>query len=159
MRRVPGLLKEEKGFTLIELMVVVVIIGVLAAIAFPTINNQIDKAKGKRALAELKTMKTALDVYKAENGAYPTTGQIGEAFNDFGLDFGAINDPWNNAYVYSINSDTTPTAYKIVSSGPDGSLAAGDDDIMATNNQNPAENVSASAAVSLEQPVESGQSP
>ncbi|OPX87092.1 MAG: Type II secretion system protein G precursor [Pelotomaculum sp. PtaB.Bin013] len=125
-------------------MVVIVIIGVLASIAVPTMSKQVDKAKVKRAMVEMKTMKTAIDVYKAEKGSYPATAQINDVLKDYGINFGATSckDPWEKPYVYSTDVNTAPSAYKIVSYGPDGGFTTENDNIMATGSTNPAESTS-----------------
>ena len=65
-------LKKNHGFTLVELMIVIVIIGVLAAIAVPIYTSNVQKAKMSEADAALGTIRTQLRIYKAENGDYPT---------------------------------------------------------------------------------------
>ncbi len=65
-------LKNEKGFTLVELMVVVVIIGVLAAIAVPVYNNVTESAERSAVEANLRILDGSIMVYYAEKGAYPT---------------------------------------------------------------------------------------
>ncbi|WP_227765939.1 type II secretion system protein GspG [Zhaonella formicivorans] len=106
------LLKDEKGFTLIELMVVVVIIGILAAIAVPAFSNSSDKAKVSKAKADLRTLESALAVYYAENNFYPNS------LNDLvtGKYIKRLpKDPWDNDYVYSISSGS----YNLYSKGSD----------------------------------------
>jgi len=66
------LLKTELGFTMIELMIVVVIIGVLAAIAVPVYAEAVQKSKISRAQADLRVLESALAIYYAENNSYPT---------------------------------------------------------------------------------------
>jgi len=150
------LAKNENGFTLVELMVVIVIIGVLAAIAIPAMSKQTDKAKVKRAMAELKTMKTAIDAYKAEKGLYPTTSQINSVLMENGLNFGSASfkDPWANPYVYS-TTNAAPTAYKLVSYGPDGGLSSGNDNIMTTGATNPVENTTDTDAAPMSDKINS----
>jgi len=142
--------RNERGFTLIELMVVVIIIGILAAIAIPPINKQTDKAKIKRAVSELIKMKTVIDIYYAEHGTVPkavtaTTdnANIGYVLQQAGIQFtgtaGGLMDPWNHAYVYSVDSDTSLTAYKVICKGPDGTINNGADDIYIDKDHNPTE--------------------
>ena len=66
---------EEDGFTLVELMVVIVIIGLLATIVAINVLPSGDKARVTRAKADIATIEGALDMYKLQNGAYPTTAQ------------------------------------------------------------------------------------
>ena len=66
---------EEEGFTLVELMVVIVIIGLLATIVAINVLPSGDKARVTRAKADISTIEGALDMYKLQNGAYPTTAQ------------------------------------------------------------------------------------
>jgi len=152
-------LRNESGFTLMELMVVIVIIGVLAAIAVPSMVKQVDKAKVKRAMVELKAMKTAIDVYRAEKGVYPTTSQINDVLEDYGINFGSASckDPWEKPYVYSTDNND-PSVYKLVSYGPDGGVSSGGDNIMAAGDANPAENTSDAEAALLDDSINSGGS-
>lgn len=64
--------KNEKGFTLIELMIVIAILGILAAVAIPNFLNARGKAQDASALSSLEAVKTALEMYAADNGVYPT---------------------------------------------------------------------------------------
>jgi len=64
--------KNQKGFTLVELMIVIVIVGILAAVAVPIYTGNVKKAKQSECDAALGTIRTALRVYYAEHGAYPT---------------------------------------------------------------------------------------
>jgi len=68
-------MKNEKGFTLIEVMVVVVIMGILAAIVVPKIMSRPDQAKIVKAKQDILSIQSALDLYKLDNGIYPTTDQ------------------------------------------------------------------------------------
>ncbi|MDI6895181.1 MAG: prepilin-type N-terminal cleavage/methylation domain-containing protein [Bacillota bacterium] len=67
-----GLRRDRRGFTLIELVVVITILGVLAAVAIPSVGGYVDNAKKKAAKADAKNIQTALLMYRSENNAYPS---------------------------------------------------------------------------------------
>jgi len=122
----------EKGFTLIELMVVIVILGILAAIIAPRIVGRTDDAKVTEAKVQIKNFETALKLYKIDNGFYPETGQGLEAliakpeagrvpqnWREGGyLEKKKIPaDPWGSQYVYA--SPGQNGDYDILSYGAD----------------------------------------
>lgn len=104
--------RVETGFTLLEIMIVVVIIGLLAAIVAPSLLGNIDKAAINRAKEDIRSIETALDLYRLDNFKYPTTDQglealvrnPGEAVAPNWKTGGYLKrvpmDPWNKPYHY-----------------------------------------------------------
>lgn len=70
--------RDQRGFTLIELVVVLTIIGVLAVLIVPSVAGYADSAKKKSTLADAKNLQTALVLYYSDHGRYPTAGARGE---------------------------------------------------------------------------------
>ncbi|MGI9278880.1 MAG: type II secretion system major pseudopilin GspG [Endozoicomonas sp.] len=104
---------RQKGFTLIEIMVVVVILGVLAAMVAPKILSRPDQAKVTVASSDIETIAQALELFRLDNGFYPTTDQGLEAlssrpsltpeaknWNQEGYLKKTPQDPWGNDYIY-----------------------------------------------------------
>lgn len=79
MKRAGKALKKRKGFTLIEIMVVVVIIGLLSALVGPKLMGQSDEAKRKTTQTQISQLEQVLGLYYLDNGIYPTTSQGLEA--------------------------------------------------------------------------------
>jgi len=114
----------EAGFTLIELMVVILIIGLLVALVGPRMMGAADDARVVAAKAQIANFKQALQMYKLKFGKYPTTSEGLEALitnskKNFLEQDTIPKDPWENPYVY-----TCPGAqgheYEIVCYGADG---------------------------------------
>lgn len=106
---------KQAGFTLIELMVVIFILGLLAAVAIPRFMGESDKAKVGTAKTQIVMLETALKMYKLDNGSYPTTeqglnalveaptvGNIPKSWRQGGyLEKAKVpKDPWKNEFVY-----------------------------------------------------------
>ncbi|MCF7826834.1 MAG: prepilin-type N-terminal cleavage/methylation domain-containing protein [Candidatus Marinimicrobia bacterium] len=97
-------MNKNSGFSLVELMIVIVIIGVLAAVAVPIYNNNVMKAKMSEADAALGSIRTQLRVYYGENGTYPTEASavavVGQDWND--INIGELNGKYfgDSSYTY-----------------------------------------------------------
>ncbi len=85
---------KNKAFTLIELLVVIAIIGLLANLAIVALNNARKKARDAKRIADLKQIRTALELYYDQYNTYPTTGSYGENSNSSGC-----NGGWDCSYV------------------------------------------------------------
>jgi general secretion pathway protein G len=124
---------NKKGFTLIEIMVVIVILAMLAAIVGPKLMGRTDDAKVTDAKVQIKNIETALKLYKLDNGTYPTTeqglgalvakptvGVIPKNYRDGGYleSKKAPQDPWGNDYIYV--SPGEHGDYDLLSYGADG---------------------------------------
>jgi len=118
----------QEGFTLIELMVVILIIGLLATIVVQNLRSATDKAKRVKAQADISQLKSALDRYYLDAGSYPTTDQglnalmtapsNGNIPHDWSGPYieRIPPDPWGNQYFYQSDGDT----YVLKSFGADG---------------------------------------
>ncbi len=124
---------DRRGFTLIEIMVVMVILGILAGLIIPRIMGRPEEARRTKARIQIESIETALKLYKLDNGSYPTTeqglqalveppsvGELASAWREGGyLEKGRVpKDPWDSEYVYlcpGIHGD-----FDLVSYGADG---------------------------------------
>ncbi|HEX2276968.1 MAG TPA: type II secretion system major pseudopilin GspG [Candidatus Tectomicrobia bacterium] len=137
------LLVQRAGFTLIEIMVVIIILGLLATLVIPNITGYTEKAKREKARADIASLEGALELFKADNGFYPTTeqgldaliikpstGRIPAKWMEGGyFKKGVPLDPWGNRYVY-FAPGRRGEGYEIVSLGTDGQES--DDDVSSS---------------------------
>jgi general secretion pathway protein G len=105
-------LSRQRGFTLIEIMVVVIIIGLMAAVITTTVMGRVDDARISKVKQDLHALEAALDLYKLDNITYPTTEQGLKALVTKPADANLTNwkadgyvkrlsnDPWGEAYHY-----------------------------------------------------------
>jgi len=119
---------RQTGFTLIEIMVVVVIIGLLATLILPNVLGRQDQAFQTKANADIKAIGGQLALYKLDNFSYPTTSEGLQALvsNPGGKQGwrGYLNklpkDPWNNPYQYLSPGQKNPGSFDLWSYGADG---------------------------------------
>ncbi|NVK44513.1 MAG: type II secretion system major pseudopilin GspG [Oceanospirillaceae bacterium] len=124
---------RQQGFTLLEIMVVIVILGMLVALVAPNVLQNQDKAMVEKARADIALLEQALDMYKLDNYRYPSTDQglealvkrpeiapLPERYNSNGYIKRLPADPWGNAYQYLQPGQTG--AFDIYSLGADGTL-------------------------------------
>ncbi|KPK96492.1 MAG: hypothetical protein AMJ95_13990 [Omnitrophica WOR_2 bacterium SM23_72] len=121
---------KRKGFTLIELMLVVIIIGALVAMVMPRLTGRSEQARASAATADVRAnMATALKLYELDNGNFPTTEEGLDAlvnkpgsakkWNGPYLERKPI-DPWGREYKYKCPGDHRPWDYDLYSLGKDG---------------------------------------
>jgi general secretion pathway protein G len=123
--------KREGGFSLIEIMVVIVIMGLLLSVVGPAVFQNISQAKTQTAKAHMASMKTALQSYRLDNYTYPTTEQglqalvtkpdsepVPRKWRSEGYMEKLPKDPWERDYIYTSPADGHP--FDIVTLGADG---------------------------------------
>lgn len=121
--------RRRAGFTLVEIMLVVVIIGVIAALFVPNLIGRSDQARRTAAMTDLRSVGATLDMYRLDNAHYPSTDQGLEAlvnkpsglpepmnYTPGGYARKVPTDPWQNPYVYINAGD----AFELYSLGADG---------------------------------------
>ncbi len=119
----------EEGFTLVEMLVVITIIGLIMGLIGPRVLNYLSESKVKAAKIQLQSFAGALDLFYLDAGRYPSTSEGLDAlvhraagtaaWNGPYLKGGSVpNDPWNNPYIYHAPGEHGP--YDIMSHGSDG---------------------------------------
>lgn len=120
------------GFTLIEILVVIVVIAILASMVAPNVFRHVGSAKDAAARSQVEMFGAALDAYRLDGGRYPSTEQGLAALAN--IPTGATNstwhgpylrksvplDPWNRPYVYKSPGEANPSGYDLLSLGADG---------------------------------------
>ncbi len=153
-----GEVKMKRGFTLIELMIVISVMAILIGISLPYFKGMQDEGNSAKAAGELRTLATAIESFYIHNGEYPVESEAVNITYDWQTDtdsltdatptivLTALNDPFDSAQEYSyLTSEASGSKYYVVFSvGPDGDpniatlttagvIAAPGDDIYITN--------------------------
>lgn len=128
--------RSKAGFTLVELLLVLVILGLLAAIVVPKFAGRTEQAKITAARTQIASFETVLDAFEIDNGYYPEGSdgltdlvhQPDNAPNWNGPYLKEIPlDPWENAYLYTYPGEENENGYDLMSLGPDGRSGNEDD--------------------------------
>jgi general secretion pathway protein G len=128
-------MKNRRGFTLIEMLLVVIILSTLAAMIVPRFAGRSEEAKKSAAEADIQSnLSAALDLYELDNGTYPPTvdalvvdpGTARKWLGPYLKNKKGLKDPWGHPYAYRFPG-THATDYDLYSFGPDGVEGGGDD--------------------------------
>ncbi|MCD1124964.1 type II secretion system major pseudopilin GspG [Jinshanibacter sp. LJY008] len=131
-------MRSQSGFTLMEIMVVIVILGVLASLVIPNLMGNKERADRQKAVSDIVALENTLDMYKLDNGRYPTTEQglkalvtkpelqpIPKNYRADGYIRRLPTDPWNNDYLIVSPGEHGPI--DVFSVGPGGEANTADD--------------------------------
>jgi general secretion pathway protein G len=109
-----------RGMTLIEILVVITILGIIAAAVAVNVVGQLDEAKVKQARTDLHTLENCLDLYKIDKGRYPSTEEGLQAVVTAGKCKNQLKDPWGHPYVSLFPGQAHPDSFDLKSYGADG---------------------------------------
>jgi general secretion pathway protein G len=123
------LLNKNKGFSLVEILVVILVLAVITGIAIPTYMLVTDRAKESAAESEMMNIAKALELHITDNQTYPASGDYPEILEEGNyMKPVPVNDPWENEYIYGSDGNI----YTLESHGIDG-VDGGGDDIVVSN--------------------------
>lgn len=133
--------RRRSGFTLLELVVVIIVLGLLAGLVAPQVIGRLSDAKSTTARTQIELLSVALDSYRLDNGRYPTTEQGLSALRERPthapvptnwrgpyLRKDVPLDPWGRAYVYRAPGERSASGFDLESLGRDGKLGGDGED-------------------------------
>jgi general secretion pathway protein G len=132
--------RARRGFTLIEILVVIVVIAILATLVAPNVFQHVGTAKATTAKSQIEMMSSALDAYRLDTGAYPNTAQGLAALQELPTIDPPTNwrgpylrkavplDPWGRAYVFVSPGENNTKGFDLLSYGADGKLGGEGED-------------------------------
>lgn len=113
-------LQNRSGFTIVELLIVIVVIGILAGLVLNTFNGIQARARDTERKTDVNAIHAQVEAYHADNGFYPTTANMADTAwvgsNLSGLDSEALNDPSSGGYAYAANTATCNNTTELCSS-------------------------------------------
>jgi general secretion pathway protein G len=138
--------QDRRGFTLIEILVVIIVLGLLAALVGPRILGRVSEAKTATARTQIELLGLALDNYRLDNGSYPTTEQglnalqekptrdpVPPSWRGPYLRKAIPLDPWGRPYLYGSPGEHNPASYDLSTLGRDGQPGGEDEDADVTS--------------------------
>lgn len=126
-------MNKNKGFTMIELLIVIVILGLLMSLVAPKMFSKVGSTKTKTAMIQMEMLSTSLDTYRLDIGDYPTNLNELRNSNIEGWDGPYLPkevpfDPWGNPYIYKVPGNNG-NAYSLQSYGKNGSQGGENEDM------------------------------
>ena len=116
--------RSRSGFTLIEILLVVVIIGMLATVVTISVPRHLEKARVNKTKADIQGMGIAIQSYYMEEGKYPSSLDALTSGDDPYLEKGIPKDPWGGTYQYSYPGSHKPFKYDLQATTPEGKIIA-----------------------------------
>ncbi len=118
--------RKKQAFTLMELMVVIIILGLLASFVLPSLTGKSEEAKQKVVCIQMKSIAQALKMYKIDHSSYPSTGEGLQSLvtNHYFEDNKLPTDSWNKPFIYTSDGETS---FDLISFGANKKEGGGDD--------------------------------
>ena len=141
-RKTRRMARGQRGFTLLELLVVMFILVLLAGVVTVVVTKRVEEAKHAKAIADIESLGNAIDQYHLQNGSYPTTldalrekpsGEDLPNWNGPYIKKPVPDDPWGQAYFYAAPGDMNKESFDLYSLGRDGKEGGSGSDADVTN--------------------------